>query len=301
VGAVRLARFFATAQPGDPYPVQALWSRSINWGNHRLTGGVLLPNVNAWSLGTTWGAPRAADSGDNIVWGTTCDGDCDNIVWGTAFRDNIVWGTSFDNIVWGTMFTGDNIVWGTISDNIVWGTDCGGADCDNIVWGTVDDDNIVWGTASGDDNIVWGTTFDNIVWGTTAVDDVVWTTADDNIVWGASDGIVTLDGQPIDTSTAAGLFDAMSDEQVFDAALAPPNAEVPPDIVPITDLPPVIVDPGTSPPDGVVIVLDAGAPTISNPDPVAVDPVADPALLIPSEPVAPLLSDPALTLFGGGI
>jgi serine protease AprX len=141
VGAVRLARFFSTAQPGDLYPTQSIWSKEIIWGNHRLTGGALRPAANAWSLGTTWGVAAAAD-GDNIVWGTQCGAGCDNIVWGTA--------ADGDNIVWGTAIDGDNIVWGTAADgdNIVWGTDCGGADCDNIVWGTVDGDNIVWGTAT---------------------------------------------------------------------------------------------------------------------------------------------------------
>src|SRR4030095_11254995 len=37
-GAVRLARFYATAHYGDPMPVQSIWSRQIIWGNHRLKG-----------------------------------------------------------------------------------------------------------------------------------------------------------------------------------------------------------------------------------------------------------------------
>jgi subtilisin family serine protease len=187
-GAVRLARFYAAHQVGDHLPVQRIWSQHIIWGNHRLSGGYLNPRANAWQLTTTWGAAKTLDdTGDNIVWGTDCGGDCDNIVWGTAddTGDNIVWGTAVDtlgdNIVWGTADLGDNIVWGTAADddNIVWGTDCGGGDCDNIVWGTLDAaDNIVWGTADLGDNIVWGTsTDDNIVWGTSG---------DDNIVWGTS-------------------------------------------------------------------------------------------------------------------
>ena len=147
VGAVRLAQFFATARPGQPVPLQKMWSKKIIWGNHRLSGGILNPTANAYKVGTTWGV-SATGHGDNIVWGTACPNGCDNIVWGTN-------GT-VDNIVWGT----------TGSDNIVWGTNCGGDDCDNIVWGTNGGDNIVWGTAGGD-NIVWGTGGDdNIVWGT---------------------------------------------------------------------------------------------------------------------------------------
>jgi len=186
VGAVRLARFYATAEPGAEVPSSAMWSKQIIWGNHLMTGGYLNPAANAFGLGTTWGVARS-ESGDNIVWGTACGDGCDNIVWGTrAGGDNIVWGTSGD---------GDNIVWGTAGrgDNIVWGTACGGGDCDNIVWGTRGGDNIVWGTVRGGDNIVWGTVRggDNIVWGTSADgDNIVWGTSfdGDNIVWGTADG-----------------------------------------------------------------------------------------------------------------
>jgi len=194
LGAVQLAKFYATHKVGTKIPTASVWSKHIIWGNHVLSGGYLNPRGNAWSNTVVWGAARTLnDSGDNIVWGTECAFGCDNIVWGTADDngDNIVWGTVAktlaalnldDNIVWGTSFLGgDNIVWGTAdADNIVWGTDCGGADCDNIVWGTADVDNIVWGTADEGDNIVWGTNLDldNIVWGTSG---------DDNIVWGTSD------------------------------------------------------------------------------------------------------------------
>jgi len=129
VGAVRLAHFFATAQPGQRIPLQKMWSKKIIWGNHRLSGGILNPTANAYKIGTTWGA-TATDHGDNIVWGTTCSRGCDNIVWGTDGRDTVR----------------DNIVWGTDGrDNIVWGTN----GRDNIVWGTVRDGQIVWSTAHG--------------------------------------------------------------------------------------------------------------------------------------------------------
>jgi serine protease AprX len=216
VGAVRLARFYATAQPGAPMPVQGMWSKHLIWGNHLMKNGKLDINANAFRTGTAWGVAKTSD-GDNVVWGTAGDGDNvvwgtagdgDNVVWGTADDgDNIVWGTDCggsdcDNVVWGTADDGDNIVWGTADDgdNIVWGTASDGdnivwgtADGDNIVWGTADGDNIVWGTAADGDNIVWGTAADgdNIVWGTGADgDNIVWGTADgDNIVWGtAADG-----------------------------------------------------------------------------------------------------------------
>ena len=171
LGAVRLAKFYVNPQAGERVPVQKVWSRKINWGNHRLSGGFIKPSANAWANNIVWGTAKTLGAdGDNIVWGTAADGD--NIVWGTA--------ADGDNIVWGTAADGDNIVWGTAADgdNIVWGTDCGGADCDNVVWGTAaDGDNIVWGTAADGDNIVWGTSADgdNIVWGTSAdIDPVIY-------------------------------------------------------------------------------------------------------------------------------
>ncbi len=185
LGAVRLARFYAHNAVGVRIPSQRSWSKSIIWGNRRLTGGYLSPLANAWATNVVWGTAKVQNAtGDNVVWGTLCETNCDNIVWGTAdaLGDNVVWGTTFgdDNVVWGTTL-GDNVVWGTTADdnvvwgtnftddNVVWGTDCGGGDCDNIVWGTSDGDNVVWGTADLGDNVVWGTSFgDNVVWGTAA-------------------------------------------------------------------------------------------------------------------------------------
>jgi serine protease AprX len=188
-GAVQLARFYRYAQPGSSLALPSIWSKQIIWGNHRITGGVIRPNANAFQSDTTWGETRDAD-GDNLVWGTLLDGD-DNLVWGTVDElgeDNLVWGTvtdvDGDNLVWGTWEDGeDNLVWGTDEgdENLVWGTDCGGDDCDNLVWGTAGDgDNLVWGTADEGDNLVWGTDgdVDNLVWGTSA--------EDDNLTWGTS-------------------------------------------------------------------------------------------------------------------
>jgi hypothetical protein len=104
VGAVRLARFYATAQDGQIFPAQTMWSGHIVWGNHELSGGILDPAANAFSLGTTWGA-ASTDAGDNIVWGTADDGD--NIVWGMNGVDNIVWG----------MNGGDDSSWGSSGDD----------------------------------------------------------------------------------------------------------------------------------------------------------------------------------------
>src|SRR5262252_6696850 len=227
LGAVRLAKFYATAKYGSQAPVSAKWNKAIYWGNHRLVGGIMMPNASAWKTNVPWGALQTPsgsrvtwgtdDGNDNIIWGTS--GAVDNIVWGTSFEDdNIIWGTACgnadcgDNIIWGTDFTADNIIWGTSdgNDNIIWGTDF--AD-DNIIWGTSDaNDNIVWGT-SGDDNIIWGTASDdadNIIWGTSSLgDNIVWGTADllDNIIWGTSysDNIIwgTNDGDNIIWGTSS--------------------------------------------------------------------------------------------------
>jgi serine protease AprX len=188
LGAVRLARFYASNTVGSKMPVQLVWSQQLIWGNHRITGGYLNPKANAWTTGVVWGSARALD-GDNIIWGTDCPSDsCDNIIWGTddAGFDNIIWGTNFalDNIIWGTEFIGDNIIWGTEdSDNIIWGTDCGGADCDNIIWGTSDSDNIIWGTVDQAASVVWlQSDLDNIIWGTSSDADDTWGSAGDDEV-----------------------------------------------------------------------------------------------------------------------
>ena len=215
-GAVDLARYFKTAQTGQAYPHPVEWSKKLNWGNHRISHGVIKPNATAWKSGVVWGASKTV-TGQNIVWGTACGSHCDSVVWNSMdSEDNIVWGTASadeDNIVWGTFaaLDEDNIVWGTMADdedNIVWGTNCGGANCTNLVWGTaaMDEDNIVWGTAS-EDNVVWGTSgeMDSTVWSTSA--------SEDNITWGTSDG----EDAPIfdDPNAPPVNFDSSSFDNLF--------------------------------------------------------------------------------------
>lgn len=163
-GAVLLAKLL---NAGDSIPTDSAgidptpWNRHINWGNHRIGGGKLRPDANAWRLKVTWGS-ATTDEGDNIVWGTVCapNEDC-----GAAIQ---ALSSGEDNIVWGTATGNDE-------DNIVWGTTCGGANCSDTVWGatcTTQDEcsRVVWGASSDEDNIVWGTISrgdeDNIVWGT---------------------------------------------------------------------------------------------------------------------------------------
>ncbi len=247
-GAVRLARFFATAQPGDRYPSRYTWSRTIIWGNHRITGGAIKPRANAWKTSVTWGASAECDPAvdptcENIVWGTECDPmmdpTCENVVWGTNDScdpaidptcENIVWATgescdplidpTCENIVWGTDATCDpivdptceNIVWGTTDDdeNVVWGTQCGDADCENVVWGTAD--------ATCDPTI--DPTCENIVWGTGAVCDPALDPGCENIVWGTN-GVCDPTVDPACENVVWGT-DAAEDTPLFEDPNAMP-------------------------------------------------------------------------------
>ena len=224
-GAIRLAAHFAAPEQrlgemADAIEGESIaWARHIIWGNYRVTGGVPLPGMNAWSVDVRWGALKTpkgapvawgAKSDENIVW-STASSDDENIVWSTASGDdeNIVWSTlgADENIVWSTASSDDeNIVWSTASDldenivwstataqNVVWGNDCGGKNCRQRIWGSRAG-GTVWGTAAADENIVWSTAAaedENIVWSTAASDDenIVWSTAsadDENIVWSTS-------------------------------------------------------------------------------------------------------------------
>ena len=99
LGAVRLAKFYVNPRAGDRMPVQKVWSQQINWGSHRLTGGVIKPSANAWANNIVWGTAKTLGAdGDNIVWGTACLACGGDIVWGTAADgDNIVWGTATED------------------------------------------------------------------------------------------------------------------------------------------------------------------------------------------------------------
>ena len=111
-GAVQLAAWFGT--PDAPVDEDTTtWSRRIHWGNHRVSGGVIMPDASAWAASTIWGAAFDAN-GDNIVWGTMAGSEgllwgtacaterCESIAWGAPGDDNFVWGTSDDQeIVWG--------------------------------------------------------------------------------------------------------------------------------------------------------------------------------------------------------
>jgi serine protease AprX len=289
-GAVRLASFYANAQPGQSLPMQQMWGKRIIWGNHLLTGGVVLPGANAWSLGTTWGAAMDGN-GHNVVWGTARNGD--NVVWGTARNG--------DNVVWGTSRNGDNVIWGTAADgdNVVWGTDCGGGDCDNVVWGTSDGDNIIWGTARAGDNVVWGTADgDNIVWGTYNGDNVVWGTADgDNVVWGTDDSAnlawgTSADGAPV----LLGDANPLTDEDVFALLGQAPSMEPAP-LVTMPDSTILVITEPTMvvPSDPTILTTIPDSPLlVTMPDPPLLVTMPDDTLLVVAPESTILASDPMI-------
>jgi serine protease AprX len=171
-GAVELAHYLA-APSTVSYPVDSAWSRQLFWGNHRVQGGRLTADANAWLSGTRWGG-AASSSGQPIAWGVICSANCDGAAavwarWGVRCVD---WGCSAPE-------------WDASSD-VVWGTKCGGADCPagtpwtmqdaSATWGTT----VVWGTSDAGDTVVWGTSDagDTVVWGTSCTDPscdpVVW-------------------------------------------------------------------------------------------------------------------------------
>lgn len=93
-GAVQLAKSLAgdAAPPAlakDPTP----WNSHINWGNHRIGGGLLTLDANAWRTDVMWGASTTRD-GAPITWGTVCGGtDCDGLIRGSLIDDGrVVWG-----------------------------------------------------------------------------------------------------------------------------------------------------------------------------------------------------------------
>ena len=165
-GAVELARFFAF--PSFAAPSSTGWSKALTWGNHRISGGRLLPDANAWLPGVEWGKATTS-SGERVAWGDICTANCDttpvwqpwevscadanctNVTWGSGTSANVVWGLSCDgadcsaDVTWSASTAGDTVVWGT-------------ADADTVVWGTSDGDTVVWGTECTDpgcEPVVW--------------------------------------------------------------------------------------------------------------------------------------------------
>ena len=176
-GAVDLARFLADPS-AVPYPASSDWANRLIWANHRVSGGRLRADANAWGKNVIWGS-NVTPGGQQVEWGTLCsDQACEagatDARWGTTAADSA-------NVVWGTLCGGADCLqtWtipgaGAASldvrgqDTVVWGSDGG----DTVLWGR-DGDTVVWGS---DDTVVWGSD-ETVVWGSSCSDsscDVVW-------------------------------------------------------------------------------------------------------------------------------
>jgi serine protease AprX len=155
-GAVTLARYFSL---GGDYPADPGWGQQIIWANHRVQGGRIQPNVNAWGLTVQWGS--TAVSGAPAVWGDA---------WSATTNAWTTWSTTCVDLGCG------NVTWAGDWPNVVWGSQCGGSDCAGTAWSTSDSETVVWGT-SGSETVVWGTNdSETVVWGTNGDETVVWGT-----------------------------------------------------------------------------------------------------------------------------
>jgi serine protease AprX len=201
-GAVRLARYFAGASA--EYPSSADWSRRLVWGTRLIRGGRIMPAVNAWQPGVTWGAATTPDGqavewgwidvdGQSTPWRVTCGDTTCSTFTASGGALNVVWlqacGGSDCDTHWTVEFMRTTALSTSETDTIVWGTDETGT----IVWGTEGADTIVWGT-SDSETIVWGTDdADTVIWGTTEADTIVWGTEDPNaVVWEMEGDVDTI-------------------------------------------------------------------------------------------------------------
>ena len=185
-GAVELARFFADPS-GVPYPASSNWGARFTWGNHRLGGGRLAADANAWARDVVWGAAVTPD-GQPVEWGTLCAGDsCEAGAvlprWGTTCSD-----TACSTVTWG----GDD------SANVVWGTLCGGADCKQQWTLTGAGASGLGVTAQNDETVVWGSDGEDS-------DTVVW--RPNTVVWGSDDGETVVWGTSCANSPCDVLWD----------------------------------------------------------------------------------------------
>ena len=190
-GAVDMARFFLNADT-SAYPSNPYWSGELIWGNHRVRGGRLSPNANAWQIGVDWGSTTA--NAQPVAWGTTCvPSDCG------AASVTTTWGVACTVIDCGGPLSAN-----VTADNVVWGQTCGGADCVGLVWrspqtnggpsGSSDTgETVVWGSTSSGETVVWGSndSGETVVWGSNDNGEtVVWGSSDtgETVVWGSSGG-----------------------------------------------------------------------------------------------------------------
>jgi serine protease AprX len=173
-GAVELARYLADPS-GVAYPASSSdWGARLIWANHRIAGGRLRADANAWATNVVWGADLTP-GGQQVEWGTLCDGaacevEAAGVSWGTAAADsaNVVWGTLCGGAdcqhKWTISGAGASVLDVMAQDTVVWGSD---EDSETVVWGSDDGDTVVWGSGD-DDTVVWGSSCSN------SSCDVVW-------------------------------------------------------------------------------------------------------------------------------
>jgi serine protease AprX len=158
-GAIELARHLASPLT-IVYPDDSRWTQALIWGNHRVRGGQLGANANAWPASVTWGAANGADNrptwlgelcttadcsstegkwrlwngqSSNVVWGSICAGSNCAIPWTLAY---VLGATDGETVVWGTGDDGETVVWGTDDgETVVWGTACTDISCTPLIWG----------------------------------------------------------------------------------------------------------------------------------------------------------------------
>ncbi len=149
-GAVELSQYLASQNEnaqGDEdenedddscdYPSSPDWGMQIVWGNRLIQGGEFNTGANAWRTSTTWGADTTAnnrainwgaefsDTGQNVVWGSLCNGDDCAAGWTVAGSGVVMGADDGDTVVWGTSDDGDTVVWGT---------SCSDPSCTPVIW-----------------------------------------------------------------------------------------------------------------------------------------------------------------------
>ena len=114
-GAVQLAASLIGEEmpASDPTP----WSRQIVWGNHRLRGGVITADANAWREDVTWGAATTPE-GEELTWGRIADTD---LPWGGGEPSDVLDWTDAELNLAGALWAAEDLrelVWGAVARDV---------------------------------------------------------------------------------------------------------------------------------------------------------------------------------------
>jgi hypothetical protein len=126
-GAVQFAKSLASETfQAQKDPVT--WSRHINWGNHRVSGGMLRANANAWRTDVMWGAATTPE-GARVVWGVLCtDSGCEAPLWGATVQSEEApdWSTACEGSECSAIVAADGLrTLDAAVAPLAWGTICG--------------------------------------------------------------------------------------------------------------------------------------------------------------------------------